>query len=150
MTGLPVPPSVRWSDDGQAVDLLDQTLLPDREGWLRLETPEAVAEAITSLRVRGAPAIGIAGALGLAMAAQRALESRTNVAATVSAEHARLLATRPTGRNLGWALDRVRAAFETGLERGRTWPSPRLGPKPTRWWRTRWPCVSASARRAWP
>jgi len=70
--GLPVP--VHWTADGLAVSLLDQTLLPDEERYLRLETVEEVAEAIASLRVRGAPAIGIAAAMGLAMGGRRRLE----------------------------------------------------------------------------
>lgn len=111
MTALPVPPCVQWSDDGAAVRLLDQTLLPAEERWLRLDSAEAVAEAIVSLRVRGAPAIGIAGAFGLALGLQGSdaggEEARLDV---VDALRRRLLATRPTGRNLGWALDRVAAA----------------------------------------
>jgi methylthioribose-1-phosphate isomerase len=101
------------------VDLLDQTLLPERETWLRLETWEAVAEAIRSLRVRGAPAIGIAGAFGLALGAEEAfragaegIEERFAVCRTA------LLATRPTGRNLGWALERLGRAFDEALPDG--------------------------------
>ncbi len=120
MTSAPVPPAVRWSEDGQAVQLLDQTLLPTEERWLRLETPDQVAEAITSLRVRGAPAIGIAGALGLAVAARElAVGSEPAAArARVEACHDLLLATRPTGQNLSWSLERVLTAFERGLRHG--------------------------------
>lgn len=65
------PEAVRWSDDGAAVDLLDQTRLPEAEVRLRLESAAAVAEAIRALRVRGAPAIGIAAAMGLAVEAAK-------------------------------------------------------------------------------
>jgi len=114
VTWVPIPPSVRWADDGRAVELLDQTLLPQEERWLRLETADAVAEAICSLRVRGAPAIGIAGAYGLALGAEAALGTGVEDRELDSAFDAcrdMLLATRPTGRNLGWALERVSRAF---------------------------------------
>lgn len=101
--------AVRWSADGQAVDLLDQTLLPEREVRLRLESAEAVAEAIRTLRVRGAPAIGIVAAMGVAVEAARlaalggeAFEER------LAAADAVLRATRPTAVDLFWALDRMR------------------------------------------
>ena len=51
-----------------AVEILDQTLLPRREVWLRLETVSAMREAIAELRVRGAPLLGICGAAGMALA----------------------------------------------------------------------------------
>lgn len=118
-----IPRPVRWSEDGRAVELLDQTLLPARERYLRLETADEVAEAISSLRIRGAPAIGIAAAMGLALEMERALEeSDADPAALeerLETTRDRLDATRPTGRNLRWALDRMvrtfRAASDGGL-----------------------------------
>ena len=94
----------RWTDG--TLELLDQRRLPEEEAWLRCERPEEVAEAIGSLAVRGAPAIGIAAAYGLALAARRREELRA------AAE--RLAATRPTAVNLRWALDRVLAAAAGG------------------------------------
>jgi len=64
----PVSP-IRWS--GPRVAILDQTRLPDEERWLELGTVDETAEAIRSLRVRGAPLIGVAAAMGLASAAAR-------------------------------------------------------------------------------
>ncbi len=58
--------ALRW--DGERLDLLDQTVLPEREEWLRPADAEAVAVAIERLAVRGAPNIGIAAGYGLAMA----------------------------------------------------------------------------------
>ncbi len=82
--------------------ILDQTLLPDQERYLDLETVEQVAEAIRMLRVRGAPLIGIAAAMGVT------LETRTShTLAGVQAAAATLGATRPTAVNLRWALDRM-------------------------------------------
>ena len=122
LSDLHVPRSVRWSEDGRAVDLLDQTLLPSEERYLRLESADEVAEAIASLRVRGAPAIGIAGAMGLALGMERALEELGPDAGALEerleALHERLEATRPTGRNLSWALDRLARTFRETLPEG--------------------------------
>ncbi|MBK7783930.1 MAG: S-methyl-5-thioribose-1-phosphate isomerase [Gemmatimonadetes bacterium] len=97
---------IAWADPA-AVRILDQTLLPNDERYLTLETLEQVAEAIHSLRVRGAPLIGISAAMGLA-----ALVARLGSAATraeVERLAALLQATRPTAVNLAWALGRMRA-----------------------------------------
>lgn len=86
---------------------------------MRLTTAEEVAEAIERLRVRGAPAIGIAGAMGLAVEMRRALDELgpDPEALTRRLRRAkdRLEGTRPTGRNLAWALDRLADAFERTL-----------------------------------
>lgn len=119
---IPVPRPVRWSEDGRAVEMLDQTLLPGEERYLRLESAEEVAEAIASLRVRGAPAIGVAGAMGLALGMERALEELGPDGPALDERleelHRRLEATRPTGRNLGWALDRLARTFRETLTEG--------------------------------
>ncbi|HVU01548.1 MAG TPA: S-methyl-5-thioribose-1-phosphate isomerase [Polyangiaceae bacterium] len=87
-----------------AVVLLDQRELPAQEIYLRLTTVEEVARAIAEMAVRGAPAIGIAAAYGLVLAARKGAD-------LVAAE--RLLAgTRPTAVNLFWALARMRRAAE--------------------------------------
>jgi methylthioribose-1-phosphate isomerase len=91
------------------VILLDQRLLPEQELYLRLRSVEHVAEGISRMVVRGAPAIGITAAYGLVLAAAGGREAL--------AEAARLLGgTRPTAVNLAWAIERmlVRAARESG------------------------------------
>jgi methylthioribose-1-phosphate isomerase len=80
--------------------VLDQRLLPAEERWLRCERPEQVADCISTLAVRGAPAIGIAAAYGLALADP----GERPVAAEL------LRATRPTAVNLAWAIDQALAA----------------------------------------
>jgi methylthioribose-1-phosphate isomerase len=90
---------LRWRDG--ALEILDQTQLPARETWLRLGTPAAVVEAIRSLRVRGAPLIGVAGAFALALAAGSAADVRAAAPAVASA--------RPTAVNLRWAVERMLA-----------------------------------------
>jgi methylthioribose-1-phosphate isomerase len=89
---------------GTSLRLLDQTLLPGEERWLECTTPEEVADAIRRLAVRGAPAIGIAAAGGLALADDfdRAAEL--------------LGATRPTAVNLHWAIARMRDARSAGRD----------------------------------
>src|SRR3954452_21728496 len=95
---------LRWLDG--ALEILDQTRLPGEELWLRCERPEHVADAIRRLAVRGAPAIGIAAAYGLALA---------EPSAAGVAHAARLLgSTRPTAGNLSWALERGRRPFAEG------------------------------------
>ena len=85
-------------EDG-ALLVLDQTLLPDEERWLRCSSAADVADAINRLAVRGAPAIGLAAAYGLALEARRGGDVAT------AAEL--LAATRPTAVNLRWAIERA-------------------------------------------
>jgi methylthioribose-1-phosphate isomerase len=80
--------------DSGALLVLDQRRLPAEETWLSCESPEQVAEAIRSLAVRGAPAIGLAAAYGMALAADRRAAAET------------LRSARPTAVNLAWAVER--------------------------------------------
>jgi len=102
------PEAVRWSADGRAVDVLDQTQLPERELRLQLTTADAVADAIRRLVVRGAPAIGIAAAMGLALdaAAHTSLNAH-DFMARLDESMRNLRNTRPTAVNLFWALERM-------------------------------------------
>lgn len=97
----PLPPErvVRLEDD--AVVLLDQRRLPGEEVELRCASASEVAGAIRALAIRGAPAIGIAAAYGLALAAR--------LGEDVDAAHTVLAASRPTAVNLHWALEEMRA-----------------------------------------
>jgi methylthioribose-1-phosphate isomerase len=87
---------LRFEDGGLLV--LDQRALPSEERWIRCQTVEQVADAIRSMAVRGAPAIGLAAAYGMALA-----EDRQKAAAL-------LRDTRPTAVNLAWAVERCLAA----------------------------------------
>jgi methylthioribose-1-phosphate isomerase len=93
------------SDDGSAVEIIDQTLLPHTFELRSLRTVEDAAEAVSSMRVRGAPLIGATAAYGLALA----LRSDSSDGALESAAHA-LAETRPTAVNLRWALEKVKRA----------------------------------------
>jgi methylthioribose-1-phosphate isomerase len=102
------PTPIDWTPGG-AVRILDQTSLPQREEYRELDTIAAMAEAIGSLRVRGAPLIGIAAAMGVA-AALRSGNGQGRKAALAAVDTAcdTLARTRPTAVNLRWALERVR------------------------------------------
>ena len=112
--------SVDWQ--GGSVRFLDQTALPGREVYVQTTDPAVIAEAIRALRIRGAPAIGVAAAFGVALAAGgaesvgsgpsglRTLGS-ANVAAAARDASAMLRATRPTAVNLFAALDRMDAVI---------------------------------------
>ncbi|NUR91355.1 MAG: S-methyl-5-thioribose-1-phosphate isomerase [Nonomuraea sp.] len=89
---------------GDAVELVDQTLLPDRCVRLRVETVDELVDAIRRLAVRGAPALGVAGALGVVLADGD------------PAQIARLRAARPTAANLAWGVDRAAARIKEGKD----------------------------------
>jgi methylthioribose-1-phosphate isomerase len=94
--------------EGDRLLLLDQTRLPHEERWHRCTTVDDVAAAIREMRVRGAPAIGLAAAAGMALAAIAAARRGRPLAEALDEAAAALGATRPTAVNLFWALDRVR------------------------------------------
>ena len=100
---------IRW--ESGSIILLDQTKLPREEVYLKCERVDQIAEAICALSVRGAPLIGISAAYGLALAAQ---SGDGSVAARVAEAAETLRATRPTARNLFWAIDRMVARAQTG------------------------------------
>ncbi|HXF43312.1 MAG TPA: S-methyl-5-thioribose-1-phosphate isomerase, partial [Pyrinomonadaceae bacterium] len=105
---------VRWSDEG--VEMLDQRLLPGEEKWLTLKSWEEVARAIKDMVVRGAPAIGVSAAYGIALAAKsfvgtspRDLELEIEYAAE------QLAKTRPTAVNLFWAIRRMTESLKKAI-----------------------------------
>ena len=103
--------SVRWSAQGDAVDIIDQRRLPGELVRRELRSADEVCDAIATLAVRGAPAIGIAGALGLVVAlAGHAGVPRDEFLGAVQSLSARITAVRPTAVNLPWAMDRMRRA----------------------------------------
>lgn len=110
--------AVAWTERG-TLSLLDQRLLPRETRYVEIASVEALAEAISSLRVRGAPLIGIAAAMGLAGAARSVLERGGSVDPEwLEAAVDKLRRTRPTAVNLSWALSRMRRAFECAWEQG--------------------------------
>ena len=105
--------AVRWSSDGKAVRIIDQRALPERLVERDLRTLADVTDAIRSLAVRGAPAIGIAGAMGLVAALRSSsFRSRMELIEVMRASAADIRATRPTAVTLPWALARMVACGE--------------------------------------
>ncbi|MDQ5868080.1 MAG: S-methyl-5-thioribose-1-phosphate isomerase, partial [Chloroflexota bacterium] len=109
---------MQWLPSG-AVRLVDQTRLPHHLEYLDCRTISELAEAILKLQVRGAPAIGLAGAYGLALAAHLSSASDPKTMLQDLEQAARVLRqTRPTAVNLPWALDTVMEAARQARERG--------------------------------
>ncbi len=100
---MPVP-TLTWEND--ALRLIDQTSLPEAYQFIVCRDVKAVAEAIVNLRVRGAPAIGVAAAYGVVIAAQEAIAQNADFDAHVAKSIQKLAQTRPTAVNLFWALER--------------------------------------------
>lgn len=103
-----VPPTVAW--DRGAVVLIDQKALPGEERLVACRRPEEVAAAIRDLTVRGAPAIGVAAAMGIALGVSR-LRPGSDVARELASLCDLFAQTRPTARNLFWAIERMQDAF---------------------------------------
>jgi methylthioribose-1-phosphate isomerase len=97
---------LRW--DGRMLSLLDQRLLPRQEVWIDYRTAADVAEAIRTMVVRGAPAIGVSAAFGMAMAAANGDD--------LQAAGDLLRQARPTAVNLAWAIDRMLRAHADGAD----------------------------------
>jgi methylthioribose-1-phosphate isomerase len=99
--------TVDWR--GDHIVIVEQTLLPHELRYLELRTVDEVIDAIQRLAVRGAPAIGVTGALGVALAMQKD-------PSTLAEAAARIRAARPTAVNLAWAVDRVLASGDPVAE----------------------------------
>jgi methylthioribose-1-phosphate isomerase len=110
VTCMNVIQPVSWSVEGHGVRILDQRELPGREVYRDLRSVEDVYEAILSLAVRGAPAIGIVAAMGVTLALDGTEFDRVETGAKLLAAAARIGSARPTAVNLEWALDRMARA----------------------------------------
>jgi methylthioribose-1-phosphate isomerase len=103
--------TIEWTDDG--VRMIDQRLLPTREVYNTYRDYKDLAEAIRSMVIRGAPAIGVAAAMGIALGVQTA---RANSVADLDPQFqemcAVLTATRPTAVNLFWAVERMKRVYQ--------------------------------------
>ncbi|MDH5436224.1 MAG: S-methyl-5-thioribose-1-phosphate isomerase, partial [Gammaproteobacteria bacterium] len=105
---------IKWEND--QLQLIDQRVLPQENIWLTYNDAASVAQAITDMVVRGAPAIGITAAFGVVLAARAAYsQSKSDWKQIIKADMATLAASRPTAVNLFWALDRMNHCIE-GIE----------------------------------
>jgi methylthioribose-1-phosphate isomerase len=110
-------PTIAWR--GRSVVMIDQRKLPGQETYVRCRTYIQVAQAIEKMVIRGAPAIGIAAAYGLVLGAMAmGAETDRSLDKDFDKVYGRLERTRPTARNLFWALERMRAAFERARPNG--------------------------------
>ncbi len=110
---MPVQP-LRWVSDLDSgyVEMIDQTQLPGKVVWLQCRDADCMFEAIRSLRVRGAPAIGVAAGFGLVLAVREACDCQEGFFAALKKGRDYLASSRPTAVNLFWALDRMVACAE--------------------------------------
>lgn len=102
--------TIDWIDG--TIRIIDQTRLPAEERVLYLSIIDELAEAISSLRVRGAPALGVAGGLGVALAARRARENGEDVGETISRATFLLVSSRPTAVNFEWGIERIKKVYD--------------------------------------
>ncbi len=109
--------TVKWGPEKKSVDIIDQTLLPGRIERLQLDTREQIWEAIKKLRVRGAPAIGVCAAYGMAvLTAGRAGETARDLYPGFTEDREYLATSRPTAVNLFWALRRMDDTFRRHMD----------------------------------
>ena len=110
-------PTLAWTPEG--VRFIDQTKLPLEESYVLATSYEQVADVIVTMVVRGAPAIGVSAAYGIALGA---MHTKADTAQEFAPEFekicARLAGTRPTAVNLFWAIDRMKRLFASLLAAG--------------------------------
>jgi len=112
-------PTIEWNERG--VVMIDQRKLPGAEIYVTCKSPKEVARAITTMVIRGAPAIGVAAAMGLALGVR---QSKATGTTKLAGEFYRLCemmaATRPTAVNLFWAIDRMKRVFAEAAGSGQS------------------------------
>ena len=112
--------AVEWSEDRTGVRIIDQTRLPSEEVFLTLRTPEEVYEAIYHLRVRGAPAIGVAAAFGIYVCMLPFTGEKGEFLSEFDRIRRYLQSSRPTAVNLSYALQRMDSCLKGNIEAGLT------------------------------
>ena len=112
-------PTIDWQ--GDVIVMVDQRKLPAEEIYVRCHTAQDVARAIRTMVIRGAPAIGVAAAMGLALGMKRSSSKGTRQFAVDFQKICDMMAaTRPTAVNLFWAIDRMKRAFSEGAQAGQS------------------------------
>ena len=110
---------VKWTDEG--VNMLDQRLLPTEEKWLMLKSFTEVADGIRDMVVRGAPAIGVSAAYGIALGAKNFVGTNVDDLAEELDYIGDVMGkTRPTAVNLFWAIDRMKSTFQQAKSDGKS------------------------------
>ncbi len=112
-------PTIEWNDE--AIVMIDQRKLPGVETYVQCKTPKDVAKAIKTMVIRGAPAIGVAAAMGLALGVRQSKETGTTKLAAEFYKLCEMMAgTRPTAVNLFWAIDRMKRVFAEAASSGQS------------------------------
>src|SRR5688572_29361833 len=110
-------PTIEWQDD--AVVMIDQRKLPSKEVYVRCRTSNEVAKAIKTMVIRGAPAIGVSAAMGLALGVKKSTATGTRQLLAEFLKSCEVMAgTRPTAVNLFWAIDRMKRRFSALAQAG--------------------------------
>ena len=112
-------PTIEWNDDG--VVMIDQRKLPGAEIYVTCKSAKDVAKAIKTMVIRGAPAIGVAAAMGLALGVRQSTATGTTKLAGEFYKLCEMMAdTRPTAVNLFWAIDRMKRVFADAASSGQS------------------------------
>ncbi|MBA2306429.1 MAG: S-methyl-5-thioribose-1-phosphate isomerase [Acidobacteria bacterium] len=110
-------PTIEWQ--GDTIVMVDQRKLPGQEIYVRCRTSQEVAKAIRTMIIRGAPAIGVAAGMGIALGMRRSTAKGTKQFAVEFQKTCDMMAaTRPTAVNLFWAIDRMKRTFAEGAQAG--------------------------------
>jgi methylthioribose-1-phosphate isomerase len=112
-------PTIDWQ--GDAIIMVDQRKLPGQELYVRCRTAQEVARAIRTMVIRGAPAIGVSAAMGIALGMRRSTAKGTKQFAVEFQKICEMMAnTRPTAVNLFWAIDRMKRVFAEAAQAGKS------------------------------
>ena len=112
-------PTIEWNDEG--IVMIDQRKLPGAEIYVTCRNPKDVAKAIKTMVIRGAPAIGVAAAMGLALGVRQSTATGTTKLAGEFYRLCEMMAdTRPTAVNLFWAIDRLKRVFAEAAASGQS------------------------------
>jgi methylthioribose-1-phosphate isomerase len=110
-------PTIEWNDEG--IVMIDQRKLPTAEVYVTCKSAADVAKAIKTMVIRGAPAIGVAAAMGIALGMRRSKATGTKQFATEFQKTCDMMAaTRPTAVNLFWAIERMKRTFAEAAQAG--------------------------------
>jgi len=100
--------TVKWNDELDSITMIDQTLLPTKLEMIDCESVPDLIEAIQSMRIRGAPAIGVAGAMGVALSVMKSdSTTKDRLLNDIAADSSAIRNARPTAVNLAWGVDQV-------------------------------------------
>src|SRR5688572_32512051 len=112
-------PTIEWNDEG--VVMIDQRKLPSVEIYVKCKSAKEVAKAIKTMVIRGAPAIGVAAGMGLALGVRQSTAAGTTKLAGEFYKLCEMMAdTRPTAVNLFWAIDRMKRVFAEAASSGQS------------------------------